>query len=95
MCSINSGGRVRRFGTSLLAVSGQVSARGGEVNLCELGEEGKKSYMFESSEERKSDESILRAAMVVNEQEVWGHIPATESYNVQITCFETRITCLH
>lgn len=42
------------------------------MNRCEVGEEGKKSNVFdsESSEQRKSDKSILRLDMVVNEKEV-------------------------
>lgn len=58
------------------------SRRGGEVNLCEDGEEGKKSNTFESSEHRSGE----RSDMVVDQRR--RVISAmTASYNVQITCF--------
>lgn len=46
------------------------SARGGEVNLCEVGEEGKKSNTFESSEQRRSAKSTVCSDMLVDEKEV-------------------------
>lgn len=82
MYSISSRGRVCRFESMKLR-----SSVGGEVNLCDVGEEGKKSNALESSERRRrSNESGVCSDMVVDKEEVRSY-RATAPYIVLITCF--------
>ena len=70
---MSSRGRACRFEAIQMRPSTDTfrhSARGGEVNLCEVGEEGKKSNACESSEQRRSDKSTVCCDMVVDEKEV-------------------------
>lgn len=91
MYSISSRGRVRRFGAIKLRSSTDKSwhsARGGEVNLCELEQEGKKSNTLESSEQRRS-ETVERSDMVIDEREVHR---GTYSYRLHLITYRSRVS---
>lgn len=101
MYSISSKGRVRRFGTVRMRSSSNTSwhsSGGWEVNLCELGEEGKKSNICESSE-RRSDESTVHTDMVIGKKEVrrgsYSRLLHLITYRSRVSEIPPHVTCMY